>query len=74
MKNQYRGWLYHPTEEARIFEAGEEVELGWVDTPDKIGKKPELTITEYKKALTEKGIKFAKNAKLATVKALYEAL
>jgi hypothetical protein len=32
-KNPHRQWLYHKSETARIFEAGETVEEGWFDSP-----------------------------------------
>lgn len=32
--NDHRQWLYHKTEEARIFEEGETIGKGWYDSPD----------------------------------------
>jgi hypothetical protein len=31
--NDSRRWMYHKTEPARIFEKGEEIPVGWYDSP-----------------------------------------
>jgi hypothetical protein len=38
MKATERCWRYHPNHEARIFDEGQEIPAGWVDTPDKFGQ------------------------------------
>lgn len=39
MINDHRQWLYHKTEQPRIFEAGEQIPIGWYDSPDFNGQK-----------------------------------
>ena len=50
---KYRTWMYHATEEARIFEVGEDIDTlikaWWVDHPNKVKKNTSISTKKAKK-------------------------